>query len=413
MMMGQALRIAIVSIAGAGGAIAHAQTSVPSATRVLDSFEQLTPWQPGASDGVRASIKPAEGVEGKALRLDFDLAGTAGYALAARALPLDLPSNYEISFYLRADAPSNHFQVKLIDGSGENVWWLNRPNFAFPREWQRITIKKRPIDFAWVPAKDRVLTHAARLEFVVAAGRGGGGGSLYISHLELRERPIAPATWPTPLVSASSYLGGGGPALVIDGQLATAWKSDPAKGAEQSLMVDFGQPREFGGLILRWSANAFASRYDVQFSDDGNAWRTVRSVAGARGGPDALLLPDAETRYVRLAFHDGPAHAYALAELEIRDLSFGASPNAFFEAIAGESPRGYFPRGFSGQQAYWTIVGIDGGSDTGLLSEDGALEVAKGGFSIEPFVRTDSKVVTWADVDAKQSLLDRYLPIPS
>src|SRR5438477_1768181 len=219
---------------------AWSQISPCDPARVLDTFDQLAAWQAGASDGVRASIQKASGPEGPALRLDFDLAGTAGYALAARSLPLDLPPNYEISFYLRADAPVNHFQVKLTDESGENVWWFNRPDFEFPREWQRVTIKKRQIDFAWGPTKDRSLTHAARLEFVVAAGRSGGGGSLYISHLELRERPIAPATWPTPLVSASSYLGGGGPALVIDGQLATAWKSDPAKGAEQSLIVDFG-----------------------------------------------------------------------------------------------------------------------------------------------------------------------------
>ena len=105
--------------------------------------------------------------------------------------------------------------------------------------------------------------------------------------------------------------------------------------------------------------------------------------------------------------------AYALAEVEVRDLAFGASPNAFFEAVAREFPRGYFPRGFSGQQSYWTIVGVDGGSDSGLLSEDGALEVARGGFSIEPFVRVDSRVVTWADVDTTQSLRDGYLPIPS
>ena len=295
-----------------------AQAPAFFATRVLDNFADIAPWQPGASDGVLASIHPADGVNGAALRLDFDLAGTAGYALAARALPLDLPSNYEISFYLRADAPSNHFQVKLVDGSGENVWWLNRPNFEFPREWQRVTIKKRQIDFAWGPTKLRVLTHAARLEFVVAAGKSGGGGSLYISDLELRERPVTPATWPAPSVSASSYAAGGVPALIVDGQLATAWKSDPAKGAEQYLTVDFGRPREFGGLILRWQQPSFASRYDLQFSDDGNEWRTVRSVVDARGGPDALLLPDAETRYIRLAFHDGPARAYALAELEIR-----------------------------------------------------------------------------------------------
>ncbi|HEY3179917.1 MAG TPA: discoidin domain-containing protein [Casimicrobiaceae bacterium] len=404
------VRVALLLITTACSISVSAQST---ATRVLDDFADIAPWQPGASDGVRASIRPAEGVNGAALGLDFDLAGTAGYALAARALPLELPANYEISFYLRADALINNFQVKLIDGTGENVWWLNRPNFNFPREWQRVTIKKRQIDFAWGPTKDRVLTHAARLEFVVAAGRDGGGGSLYISHLELRERPVAPTTWPTPSVNASSYLADAAPSLVADGQLATTWKSDPAKGAEQYLIVDFGQPREFGGLILRWQQHAFASRYDVQFSDDGNAWRTVRSVVDARGGPDALLLPDAETRYVRLLFHQGPARAYALAELEIHDLAFGASPNAFFEALARESPRGYFPRGFSGEQAYWTIVGIDGGSDTGLLSEDGALEVAKSGFSIEPFVRTESNVVTWADVHPEQSLLDNYLPIPS
>ena len=406
-------RVALLIAAIAFGSPLWAQAPVSTAARVLDDFADIAPWQPGASDGVRASIRPADGVNGAALRLDFDLAGTAGYALAARTLPLDLPANYEISFYLRADALTNHFQVKLVDGSGENVWWFNRANFDFPREWQRVTIKKRQIDFAWGPTKDRALTHSARLEFVVAAGRSGGAGSLYISHLELRERPIAPTTWPTPAVDASSHIADAAPALVVDGQLETVWKSDPAKGAEQYLTVDFGQPREFGGLILRWAPNAFASRYDVQFSDDGTEWRTVRSVIGARGGPDALLLPDAETRYVRLAFHAGPAKAYALAELEIRGLAFGTSPNAFFEAIARESPRGYFPRGFSGQQAYWTIVGIDGGSDTGLLSEDGALEVAKGGFSIEPFVRTDSGVVTWADVDTTQSLLDNYLPIPT
>ena len=404
-------------------ASAWAQNNPVDPARVLDTFDQLAAWQAGASDGVRASIQKASGPEGPALRLDFDLAGTAGYALAARALPLDLPANYEITFDLRADARINHFQVKLVDVSGENVWWFNRPNYEFPREWQRITIKKRQIDFAWGPTKERTLTHAARLEFVVAAGRGGGAGSIEIGRLTIRERPVDPTfhrtadyrrpTWPTPLVQASSSLAGGEPAMAVDGRLATAWKSDPGDGPEQLLTLDFSRAREFGGLMVRWEPHAYASRYDVQFSDDGRLWRTVRSVVAARGGPDALLLPDAETRYVRLALHDGPARAYALAEVEIRDLAFGASPNAFFEAIARESPRGYFPRGFSGQQSYWTIVGVDGGSDTGLLSEDGALEVAKSGFSIEPFVRAASTVITWADADATPSLLHRYLPIPS
>jgi hypothetical protein len=384
----------------------------PSTVRVLDAFEDMSPWTAVASDGVQAAVHPTEGVRGRGLRLDFDLAGTAGYALARRALPLDVPPHYEITFYLRADAPANNFQVKLVDASGENVWWVHRPDFEFPREWQLVRIKKRHIEFAWGPSKERTLRHAAAIEFVVAAGRGGGRGSVYVSQLALRELADEPAVVPPPVVQASSWSSGAGPSLAIDGSVATAWKSDPAAGPAQAFTIDFHQPREFGGLAVRWLTRAHASRYDVQFSEDGVRWRTVRRVVDGRGGPDTLLLPEAETRFLRLALHDGPARAYGLAELEIKDLAFGASPNAFFQAVARESPRGTYPRGVSGEQTAWTLVGIDGGDESGLLSEDGALEVSKGGFSIEPFVVADSRVVSWADVKVGQFLVDRYLPIP-
>jgi hypothetical protein len=397
----------VASLAFAPVAPAHAQ-----AARVLDRFDDLALWRVGKSDGVNASIHAGRGASGLALRLDFDLAGTAGYALATRPLVLDLPENYELAFDLRGNVPVNDFQVKLVDESGENVWWYRRQNFDFPRQWEHIAIKQRQVEFAWGPTQQRTLKRVARIEFVVAAGAGGGAGSLYISGLTLRERPLQPTSWGAPGVEASSSLPDGAPSRAVDLDQSTAWKSDPASGPEQWLTFDFGQPREFGGLVLRWDAGMRATRYDVQFSDDARTWRTVRSVRESRGKTDALLLNESDVRYVRLAMYDGPARAYALDEVEVRDLAFGASPNAFFEALAREYPRGWFPRAFSGQQSYWTIVGIDGGSDTGLLSEDGALEVAKGGFSIEPFVRTATGLATWADVKSGQSLLRGYLPVP-
>ena len=115
---------------------------------------------------------------------------------------------------------------------------------------------------------------------------------------------------------------------------------------------------------------------------------------------------------MRLVLHDGPARAYGLAEMEIKHAGFGTSPNAAFETLAREAPRGTYPRGMSGEQTAWTIVGVDGGADSGLLSRDGAPEVAKGGFSIEPFVVADSRVVGWADVEARPFLVDGSLPIP-
>ena len=380
--------------------------------RLLDDFADLSAWHAGASDGVRASIHAADGIDGGALQLDFDLAGTAGYAIADRALPIDLPANYEISFYVRADAPVNNFQFKLTDASGDNVWWLNRPNFTFPQEWREIRIRKRQIEFAWGPTTDRTLRHAARLEFVVAAGRGGGAGSVRFSRLTVRELPPVPAIWPMPVARASSDRAGAGPAFAVDGQLATAWRSDPGGGPAQSITLDFGQRREFGGIVLHWLDKEFASRYDVQASDDGAQWRTLRSVSEGSGGSDALALPEAESRYLRLSLQDGPAGAYGLAEVEIKGPDFGESANAFIEVVARNSPRGYFPRGFSGEQAYWTLVGIDGGSDNALLSTDGALEAGQGGFSIEPFVVAGGKLTTWADVDPHPFLPEDYLPMP-
>ena len=290
---GGSWRYALVALALALAATTSslwAQAPEAAFPRPLDTPSEVASWLPVASDGAQASVHAADSPKGPALRLDFDLGHAAGYAIARRSVPFDLPANYEISFYMRADAPVNNFQFKLVDASGDNVWWFNRPNFEFPREWQLIKIKKRQIDFAWGPTDDRMLKHAAALEFVVSAGRGGGRGSVYFSHFVIRELPPEPTVFPPPLVEASSYLPGAEASLAVDEKLATAWQSDPATGKAQHLTIDLGRPREFGGLVVHWQDQAFASRYDVQFSDDGAQWQTVRSVVDGNGGPDALLL---------------------------------------------------------------------------------------------------------------------------
>jgi hypothetical protein len=389
---------------------AHAADVGP--VRVLDDFADVSAWKPLASDGVSASVGSSDDGHGNALRLQFDLGGTAGYALARRAMPMSLPENFELSFDMRADAPVNDLQLKLVDATGDNVWWFHRRNYEFPRDWRRIRIKKRQIEFAWGPIPDHRLTDIATIELVIATGRGGGSGTVFIRNLTVRPLPPEPAVWPTPDIEASSSLAGADVALALDGNRATAWRSDPSAGPEQHVTLDFGSSRAFGGLALRWADQAYATRYEVEVSDDARDWRSVLSITDGRGGFDALPLPDGEARYVRLALHRGVEAGYALAEIEVEPPEFGESGNAFFTAVAAEFPRGSFPRGFSGEQPWWTIVGIDGGHETALLSEDGALEVAPGGFTIEPFVVADAHVTTWADVQPRQSLVDNYLPIP-
>ncbi|MGQ0751773.1 MAG: hypothetical protein ACT4PS_14665, partial [Betaproteobacteria bacterium] len=105
--------------------------------RVLDRFDDPGRWKVSASDDVRAGLRATAGTSGRALCLDYDFGGVSGYAVMRRELALEYPENYEFSFSLRGDAAPNTLQFKLLDASGENVWWVNRPDFDFPRDWQR------------------------------------------------------------------------------------------------------------------------------------------------------------------------------------------------------------------------------------------------------------------------------------
>ena len=388
-------------------------SALAAARTLLDDFEDLSAWSVVASDDVKASIRPAPGTRGAALCLDFDFGKVSGYAAARRELRVEYPGNFEFTFDIRGEAAPNALQFKLVDERGENVWWVQKPDFRFPREWRPMRVRKRDIAFAWGPTSERVLERSAALELVVASGRGGGQGSVCFDRLEMRELPVPQSGAILATASATSTEAGSQPSFAVDGSIATAWRSDPASGPEQTLSLDLGESREFGGLVLRWLPGLHASRYAVQVSEDGAQWQVVRDVTSGNGGRDPILLTDSQARYLRFSLLDGPSKAYGLAEIEIRDLAFGATPNAFFEALARDAPHGHYPRGFSGEQVYWTVAGIDGGTTQGLLSEDGSLEFRAGAAAIEPMLLTDEGLITWADVKTEHALAEGYLPIPT
>jgi hypothetical protein len=378
--------------------------------KLLDGFDDISAWKAVASDNVKASLRQADGVRGKALCLDYDFNGVSGYAVARRALPMTYPANYEYALQLRGEGPVNNLEFKLGDASGDNVWWVNKPNYPLPAQWTPLKLKKRHIAFAWGPTTDKVLRGSGSFELTISAGKGGGKGSACLDELSFRTLPPEDLPPPKPVASATAALQGSHASAAIDGDVATAWRV--AKGT-QALTIDLGRVREFGGVRLQWRDGEAASAYAIALSEDGSRWRDVRNVTTGNGGIDPIALPESEARYLRLTLVDGPADVYGLSEIAIEPLAFAATPNDFIKAVAKDAPRGWFPRGFIDEQAYWTIVGIDGGREQGLIGEDGAIEVAKGGFSIEPFVAIDGKLTSWADVQALQSLQDGYLPIPS
>ena len=400
---------------------------------VLDSFESVDAWRAQPSDGVSLRISSDSGFRGRSMRLDFDFQGRGGYAVARRAFNFAVPANYEFSFRLRGDAPSNTLEFKLVDPSGDNVWWSNQPGLEFPRAWTEVVRKKRHITFAWGPKGGGELTRVAAIEIAITAGTGGKG-TVWIDELVLRPRPPDTPYNLTPTVLASSDSLGFEARRALDGDPATVWRSRPPSppgtpvapaprnapapvvpppDASQAVVVDFLRAREFGGLTIDWEPGADASEYSVDFSPDGKTWEPRYRVVGGNGGRDYIYLPESDTRLVRLALTRGTAAVFGIREIGVQPLEWGASRNAFFTAVAKDAPPGTYPKYFTGVQSYWTVAGMDGDRAEVLVNEEGMVEARKGGFSVEPFVFVDGKLFTWHDVKTTQSLGSSHFPEPS
>ncbi|MBP9899527.1 MAG: discoidin domain-containing protein, partial [Gemmatimonadales bacterium] len=380
-------------------------------TRVIDTFDDPAPWSAHPADGVQLALRGDRGRQGGAMRLDFSFGRGGGYAIARRAVNLDLPANYAFTVWIRGAAPINTLEFKLIDASGENVWWYTERDRSFTAGWQKLTIRRRQVSFAWGPQGGGSISHVAAIELVITAGQGGGGGSVWFDDLALTPLPeVVPPSGP-PRVVASASGAGHGPETILDDDSLTSWR---AVGPEAALTLDFGRTRELGGLTLGWEPGRAPRRYKLLASENGQQWRLLSSRTRGVGYRDALYLPDTETRFLRLAMHapEG-ARGFGLATARIEPISLAATRNAFFEGIANDAPAGHYPRYLRGERGYWTVVGVDGAMEEALIDEDGAVEAGSGAFRVEPFLTVDGRLITWRDVRRTSSLLEGRLPIPS
>lgn len=116
--------------------------------------------------------------------------------------------------------------------------------------------------------------------------------------------------------TASSSLGANTAPKAIDGSRTTRWESEQGiddSWLEISLTGDF----EVSQTVIDWE-NAFASRYLVQVSDDGQAWKNWTSVTGGDGGIDSLA-GSGHGRYVRIQGQTrSTAYGYSIFELRLR-----------------------------------------------------------------------------------------------
>lgn len=383
----------------------------PSQPRLLDDFETFSGWRSVVSEGAKLNVLSGEGKTGKGLVMDFNLQGVYGYVIATKEFDIDLTSNYQFTFDMKADIPVNNFEFKLVDEK-EDVFWIKKMNVTYPKNWEKQKIKKRHISFAWGPSGGGEIKNVKRIEFVISSGQGGKG-KVFVDNFRFEPIDEAAAEKAVAKFKASSTKKGVKSALNKQGTLLNNWKSGGKKESE-SITIDFGYQKEIGGLKIDWENDYHARAYTVELSDDGTQWTTVYTVSNGNGGRDYIYLPEKDAKIIRINFQkSSKSKTYGIAQLEVKRSEFAFQRNNFFSAIASEFRKGLYPKYFLNQQTNWTVVGVSGDTKEALINEIGMVEADKESFSIEPFLYLDGKLVTWNDVERTHSLLNNYLPIPS
>lgn len=109
------------------------------------------------------------------------------------------------------------------------------------------------------------------------------------------------------------------PNLAVDGSLSTRWSS--AFSDPQWLQVDLGSIKNITRVVLNWEA-AYASAFQIQVSNDGANWTTVRNVTGNNSLNNDYTV-SATGRYVRM-YGTSRATPYGYSLFDFKVYGFNA-----------------------------------------------------------------------------------------
>ncbi len=373
----------------------------------LDAGELRSPWCAIAPGNSRLTISREDAHDNLTTRFDVELPGGLAFVVARCVISLELPDEYSFHLSMRAHAPRMGLEFKLVDASGLNVWRYRKPDFDCTDQWHTLVIADRDIEFAWGPQRADQPRRIAALEIALLA-EVPVRGTYWLRELTLHDDTYCA----TPLVTASSAQAAYPPSAILTAAPTSAWHS--ASGSRQFITLDFKVARRFNALEIVWARQLRPHSFMVRLSHDGRHWRTVYTVSAPPGARSYCFVPESQARYLRVDLAcaaDQPG--VGIQHLDIKPPTFARSLDSFFESIAAESLPGTYPKTLYGRQSYWTLVGTPTPTERALINAEGMVEIGDGACSIEPFIYTNEKLVTWADVALEQQLAEDYLPLPA
>ena len=175
--------------------------------------------------------------------------------------------------------------------------------------------------FAWGPAGGGELKETGAIEFAISVDKGGKG-SVWTDGLQFEKRePVRPYEL-KPVVRVSTLMPSHGPDQALDHDPATFWESGEL-AEEQWLLIDFLKNREYGGLVIDWDAENYATAYQVQISELKLVHTLKSTLAYILINHDGPAIQPGSRNYSRSWIWDGALTSAALLEMgyteEVRD----------------------------------------------------------------------------------------------
>ncbi|HHN77532.1 MAG TPA: hypothetical protein ENK11_02505, partial [Phycisphaerales bacterium] len=119
-MLRLAFLLAVFSLARCAAAVPDVTPDAPPGNpTVIDDFSDPARWKIITSEGVTLKTSTVEGLNGKALRLEYDFGGGSGYCIIQRKIDMPLPANYQFDLFVRGQGPANNLPLlrfyRLLD----------------------------------------------------------------------------------------------------------------------------------------------------------------------------------------------------------------------------------------------------------------------------------------------------------
>ncbi len=108
---------------------------------------------------------------------------------------------------------------------------------------------------------------------------------------------------------------------VVDGNLATFWRSDTVTATKPQvwLRVELSPTAQIvvDRVVIRWQQNYFATAFEIQTSDNGLHWTTIYATEAGKAGAQEIFFAQTPARFVRLYMKRNNKANYRVTEFEV------------------------------------------------------------------------------------------------